>query len=76
MSAPAPTRTRPYVSRRKRRSADQDPSSVGNKLTFGVIGLLLLGLLISLGIIATHVVSPTPDVSSDVGVVTAVPMQP
>ena len=75
MPAPTPTPTRPYVSRRKRRSAAQDPSSVGNKLTFGLIGLLLLGLLVSLGIIATHLVSPTPEVANNVGLVTPAPMQ-
>ncbi|WP_143436354.1 hypothetical protein [Hymenobacter crusticola] len=69
MSAHPSASTRPYVSRRKRRSAAQDPSAASNKLTFGLLGLLVLGLLVSLGIIATHLVSPpTPDVADSVTV--------
>ncbi|WP_188812077.1 hypothetical protein [Hymenobacter cavernae] len=72
MSAPTPTAKRAYVSRRKRHSSTQNPSSVSSKLMVGVIGLLLLGLLVSLGIIATNLVSPA---SADVAdnVITVVP---
>ena len=69
MPASTPTSTRPYVSRKKRRSSSQDTSSFSSKFTFGVIGLLLLGLLVSLGVIATSFISPAPtDMADNVGV--------
>ena len=77
MPAPTPTAKRAYVSRRKRHSSTQDPSSVSSKLMFGVIGLLLLGLIVSLGVIAANLVSPTSgDVADNVTTVVPAPTQP
>ncbi|WP_324673893.1 hypothetical protein [Hymenobacter sp. GOD-10R] len=79
MSAHTPTSTRPYVSRRKRRSVAQDPSSASNKLTFGLLGLLVLGLFVSLGIIATHLVNPVApasDVADNTALMVTTPAKP
>ena len=77
MSASSPSSSRPYVSRRKRRSSKQDMTSVSTKLTFGALGLLLLSLLVSLGVIATHLVtSDSPGVAENAPSIAPVPVQP
>gem|GEM_PF-6256677 len=59
MPAIASSPSRPYVSRRKRRSSESNPV-LGSRSIFGFLGLLVLGLLVSLGIIATQLNDPSP----------------
>jgi len=52
-------------------------TSVSTKLTFGALGLLLLSLLVSLGVIATHLVtSDSPGVAENAPSIAPVPVQP
>ena len=43
---------RPYVSRRKRRRISAFLSKISSKVTLGLLGLLLVTLVVSLGVIA------------------------
>ena len=58
MAAIASSRSRSYVSRRKRRLLSAGNSLLGTRFLLVFLGLLVLGLLVSLGIIATYVISP------------------
>ena len=60
MSAVASSPSRPYVSRRKRRLFANDSSLLGNRFLLGLLGLLVVVLLVSLGIIATHLLGAEP----------------
>ncbi|MDF7812407.1 hypothetical protein P1X16_13580 [Hymenobacter sp. YC55] len=60
MSAIASSRSRPYVSRRKRRLLSNENSPLASRFMIGVLGLLMLALIVSLGIIASSLVSSEP----------------
>lgn len=55
---------RPYVSRRKRRRFSEDVPLLSNRSMLGLLGLLVLGLIVSLGIIAVQIADPDPETSS------------
>lgn len=59
MSTIASSPSRPYVSRRKRRLFAND-SNLTNRSLFVLIGLLIVALIVSLGIIATQLLGPEP----------------
>lgn len=60
---------RPYVSRRKRRRLSAFLSKVSSKVTLGLLGLLLVGLVVSLGVIAfTLVRGNEPEATAPVAV--------
>lgn len=52
---------RAYVSRRKRRRLSEDVPLLSNRSMLGLLGLLVLGLIVSLGIIAVQIADPEPD---------------
>ena len=54
MSAVATSANRPYVSRRKRRRFSEEAPLLSNRSMLGFLGLLILGLLVSLAIIAAQ----------------------
>lgn len=54
MSAVASSAHRPYVSRRKRRRFSEEAPLLSNRSMLGFLGLLILGLLVSLGIIVAQ----------------------
>lgn len=49
---------RPYVSRRKRRRFSEAVPLFSNRSMLGLLGLLVLGLIVSLGIIAVQMAEP------------------
>jgi hypothetical protein len=49
---------RPYVSRRKRRRISEEVPLLSNRSMLGLLGLLVLGLIVSLGIIAVQMADP------------------
>lgn len=53
--------SRPYVSRRKRRRPTEEAPILSNRSMVGLLGLLVLGLIMSLGIIAVQMANPEPE---------------
>ncbi|UOQ66328.1 hypothetical protein [Hymenobacter volaticus] len=71
MAAVASSRSRPYVSRRKRHLLSDENSTLASRFTLGVLGLLVLTLIVSLGIIASTLVTPEPTALTDTTAPTA-----
>ena len=57
MSTIVSSHSRPYISRRKRRLFSDDGLLLGNRSLLVFLGLLVVGLLVSLGIIAAYFIN-------------------